>query len=68
MRRASADVATRFMIRRMKTVFKGGVLDRWLPLGKHGAPWYSLIFAWEILSDRAGASPRDIATNVMQRG
>ncbi len=68
MRRASADAATRFMIRRMKIVFKGGVLDRWLPLGKHGAPWYSLIFAWGNPSERAGRIARDIATNIMQRG
>jgi three-Cys-motif partner protein len=67
-RRASADTATRFMIRRMKTVFRGGVLDRWLPLGKRGAPWYSLIFAWGNPSDRAGRIARNIATHIMQRG
>ena len=42
---SSAEIATRFMIRRMKTVFGGRVLDSWLPLGRNGGHWYSLIFA-----------------------
>lgn len=44
-KRVDADIATRFMIQRMKTIFKGGVLDDWLPLGRNAAHWYSLIFA-----------------------
>jgi three-Cys-motif partner protein len=36
---------TEFMIARMKTVFEGGVLDDWLPLGANGRHSYSLIFA-----------------------
>jgi three-Cys-motif partner protein len=67
-RQASADAATRFMIGRMKTVFGGGVLDKWLPLGKNGAQWYSLIFAWGNPSQNAGRIARDIATHLMQRG
>ena len=44
-KQSSADEATRFMIERMKTIFDGRVLDSWLPLGRSGAHWYSLIFA-----------------------
>jgi three-Cys-motif partner protein len=67
-RQASADAATRFMIGRMKTIFEGGVLDRWLPLGKNGAQWYSLLFAWGNRSEKAGRIARGIATHLMQRG
>lgn len=42
---ASPEAITEFMITRMKGIFKGGVLDEWLPLGSHGRHSYSLIFA-----------------------
>src|SRR5690606_9199653 len=42
----SADQVTRYMISCMKGVFGGGVSDTWLPLGKGGSHWFSLIFAW----------------------
>lgn len=42
---ATPESITLYMIKRMKTVFKGGVLDEWLPLGRNGQHWYSLIFA-----------------------
>jgi hypothetical protein len=42
---ASPEAITEFMIDRMKGVFKGGVLDEWLPLGSRGRHSYSLIFA-----------------------
>lgn len=42
---ATPESITLYMIKRMKTVFKGGVLDDWLPLGRNGQHWYSLIFA-----------------------
>jgi hypothetical protein len=63
----NADIATRFMIRRMKTIFKGGVLDEWLPLGKDSAHWYSLIFAWGNDSERARKIAERIAKHLMQR-
>jgi len=66
-RQADADTATRFMIRRMLKVFKGGVLDNWLPLGKNDAQWYSLIFAWGNPSQQAGKIASRIAKSVMQR-
>ena len=40
------ELATRFMIERMKSVFEGGVLDEWLQLGPGGHHSYSLLFAW----------------------
>ncbi len=42
-----ADVQdiTRFKIKCMKKIFKGGVSDYWLPLGRKRAHWYSLLFA-----------------------
>jgi three-Cys-motif partner protein len=42
---ADVDDITRFQIRCMRTVFKGCVLDEWLPLGRNGSHWYSLMFA-----------------------
>jgi three-Cys-motif partner protein len=50
---ATPDSITRYMIRRMKTIFHGGVLDRWLPLGANGIHMYSLIFAWANPSEKA---------------
>lgn len=42
---ADAESVTKFMIGRMKEIFKGGVLDEWLPLGKDGAHRFSFLFA-----------------------
>jgi three-Cys-motif partner protein len=66
-KQSSADDATRFMIERMKGVFRGGVLDTWLPLGRDGAHWYSLIFAWGNPSANAGRIAQNIARHIMQR-
>lgn len=52
-KRATPDSITRFMIDRMKTVFEGGVLDEWLPLGSRGIHMYSLVFAWANPSEKA---------------
>jgi three-Cys-motif partner protein len=64
---ASPDSITRFMIARMKTVFKGGVLDDWLPLGPRGHHSYSLIFAWANPSEKAKKAGK-IAQAVMRSG
>lgn len=56
---ATADAVTRYMIAKMKTIFDGRVLDQWLPLGKQGGHWYSLIFAW--------SNPRKAATNLASK-
>jgi three-Cys-motif partner protein len=59
--------ATRFMIERMKSVFKGGVLDEWLQLGPRGHHSYSLLFAWANPS-RGAAKAGKIAKAVMKGG
>lgn len=52
-RRATVESITKFMADRMKTVFKGGVLDEWLPLGSGNVHMYSLMFAWANPSEKA---------------
>jgi three-Cys-motif partner protein len=52
-RRATPESITRFMYERMKCVFRGGVLDEWLPLGSRGIHMYSLMFAWANPSEKA---------------
>jgi len=42
---ATPESITKFMIDRMRGVFRGGVLDEWLPLGSGGRHSYSLLFA-----------------------
>ena len=42
----TAESAAEFMKQRMRDVFRGGVLDEMIPLGKHSYPSYYLIFAW----------------------
>jgi three-Cys-motif partner protein len=64
---ATPDVVTRYMISRMASVFKGGVLKEWLPLGRGGSHWYSLLFAWGNKSEAAGRIASDIASHLMTR-
>jgi three-Cys-motif partner protein len=45
-RTSSPALATEFMIKRMRSVFRGGVLNEWLVLGRKRHHSYSLIFAW----------------------
>lgn len=65
-KQADADRITRFMIECMKTEFKGGVVDGWLPLGRNGAHWYSLLFAWANPSPKAALAGK-LAAAVMKR-
>jgi three-Cys-motif partner protein len=64
---STADAATRFMIERMKPIFHGHVLDRWLPLGRGGGHWYSLIFAYGNPNQRAWEIGSRIAEAVTKR-
>lgn len=48
------ESAALFMIERLKTVFKGGVMEEMIPLGKHAYPSYYLLFAWGNNSKKAG--------------
>lgn len=52
-KRATVESVTQFMADRMSAVFKGGVLDEWLPLGSRGIHMYSLMFAWANPSKKA---------------
>jgi three-Cys-motif partner protein len=60
--------ATRFMIERMRTVFKGGVLDEWLELGPRGHHSYSLLFACANPSPKANALALKLARAVLKGG
>jgi hypothetical protein len=52
----TAESAADFMIERMKGVFRGGVLDEKIALGRHsGYPSYYLLFAWGNDSPKAKA-------------
>jgi hypothetical protein len=66
-KQATVDSVTRFMITRMKEVFKGTVLDEWLPLGRGGSHWYSLIFACANPSAKAREIAERVAKAVMKR-
>ena len=66
-KQSSVDSVTRFMIRRMKEVFKGLVLDEWLPLGRGGSHWYSLLFACANPSTKATDIAGRVARAVMRR-
>lgn len=66
-KQSTVDSVTRFMIRRMKAVFKGLVLDEWLPLGRGGSHWYSLIFACANPSAKATEIAQRVARAVMTR-
>jgi len=50
---ATPESITRFMIQRMRTIFRGGVLDGWLPLSSRSIHMYSLVFAWANPSEKA---------------
>lgn len=66
-KQATVDSITRFMIRRMKQVFNGVVLDEWLPLGRGGNHWYSLLFACSNPSRAATRIAERVARAVMRR-
>lgn len=64
---ADVDDITRFKIKCLKTIFKGGVSDKWLPLGRNGAHWYSLLFAMANPSPQAVKAGHAIANSIMTR-
>ena len=63
---ATPESITRFMIDRMKGIFKGGALDEWLPLGSDGRHSYSLIFACANPEPRANQLARRLASAVLR--
>lgn len=66
-KQSTVDSVTRFMIQRMKTVFRGVVLEEWLPLGRGGSHWYSLIFACANPNPKAKEIAERVARAVMVR-
>lgn len=58
---------TQYMIERLRSVFKGGVLDEWLPLGANGVHMYSLLFAWANPSPKAKLAGK-LASAVLRSG
>lgn len=47
------ESAAQYMVKRLRSVFRGGVLDEMIPLGRHAYPSYYLIFAWANPSPKA---------------
>lgn len=64
---ATAEAITKYMIAKMKPIFPGIVLDEWLPLGKNGGHWYSLIFACSNDSRAAKDLARRVASGIMKK-
>ena len=62
---ADVEDITRHMIKSMKNIYKGGVNDSWLPLGRDGAHWYSLIFAMANPSPPAVRLGHELAKHIM---
>lgn len=64
---ASADGITRFMIQCMEGIFGGGVSRKWLPLGRDGRHYYSLIFACSNPTAKAKVLAQRVANEIMTR-
>jgi three-Cys-motif partner protein len=64
---ADVNDVTRFQISCMKAAFKGCVLDEWLPLGRNGNHWYSLIFAMANPNPSAVKIGSAIARHIMTK-
>ncbi|MEZ5812108.1 MAG: three-Cys-motif partner protein TcmP [Rhizobiaceae bacterium] len=64
---ATADSITRFMIDCMSGIFKGGVSQKWLPLGRNGRHFYSLLFACANPSAKAKGLAQRVAKDIMTR-
>jgi len=67
-RRATVESITKFMADRMKTIFKGGVLDEWLPLGSGNVHMYSLMFACANPRKNAADLASKLALGVLRSG
>ncbi len=64
---ADVEDITRFMIKCMNDIFKGRASNSWLPLGRNGAHWYSLIFAMANPSKAATKIGHAMANHIMTR-
>lgn len=63
--RANIDDITRFMIECMSSIFAGDVSKKWLPLGRDGRHWYSLVFAMANSSKKAKDAGHRVAKHLM---
>ncbi|MBL8544272.1 MAG: three-Cys-motif partner protein TcmP [Hyphomonadaceae bacterium] len=52
-RAVSVEAITTHAISRLRTIFRGGVLDQYVSLGGKAVPWYSLLFACSNPNDAA---------------
>jgi three-Cys-motif partner protein len=64
---ATVESVTRYMANRLKSVFNGGVLDEWLPLGSRKIHMYSLMFAWANPGEKAKLAGK-LAQAVLRSG
>ena len=64
---ANVEDITRFKIKCLKTIFKGGVSDNWLPLGRAKSHWYSLLFAMANPSPKAVKAGHAIANAILKK-
>lgn len=65
---ADVEDISRFMIKCMNEIFAGGVCKKWMPLGRNGAHWYSLIFAMANPSPAATKIGHALANHIMTHG
>lgn len=65
---ATPESVTRYMHERMSKIFRGGVLNEWMPLGRNGGHWYSLMFACANPSLRAADLAMKLSGDVMRSG
>lgn len=63
----AADELSTFVMRRLASVFAGGVSDRALPLGYQGRHWYSLAFACANPSPSANELARRLANAILRK-
>ena len=64
---ANVEDITRFQIQCLKSIFKGGVSDRWLPLGRNNSHWYSHLFAMANPSEKAVRAGHAIANSILSK-
>jgi three-Cys-motif partner protein len=64
---ADVNSITKFMIDCLDKVFAGGANPNWLPLGRGGAHWYSLLFTMANPSQKAKARGHALASHILTR-
>jgi len=62
---ADVEDITKFMIKCLNDIFEGRASNSWMPLGRNGAHWYSLIFAMANPSKAATKIGHAMANHIM---